>query len=94
MQGDIRSHNLGPPYSEIPPKIVLFILGDEDGNILPEEDQSDVELSDAESEGSGSSKRNMSKMNARKNSDNARDDERERTTINEETDSEEMLLDI
>ena len=64
---------------------------EEEADALPEEDQSDVELSDAESDESRKSNRNQKSKNSVTKSDS---EERDIPIVDDGSESEEMALDI
>ena len=68
-------------------KILKFLIDDEDADVLPEEDQSDVEMSDAESEHTNKANQSKKKRKTPMNSD---DDD----PTNEESGDDEMAIDM
>ena len=69
----------------------LYPTDEEEADALPEEDQSDVELSDAESDESRKSNRNQKSKNSVTKSDS---EERDIPIVDDGSESEEMALDI
>ena len=67
--------------------IFSLLIDDEDANVLPEEDQSDVELSEPESENSDKSVQSKKRKKSSINSDS--DD-----NSNEGSDDDEMAIDM